>query len=119
MYKLYVSVFSLILIAACSAPNQSLPPPVTPVEIRTVQVRPPSPIVPNVDPLRLRDVNWLIVTPSNIDQAFERVQTQDGDSVLFSITPSGYEALSLNLSDIRALIEQQRRIIAIYRANFQ
>jgi len=117
MNKLYALIFPLFVIG-CAAPVPEIPPPVTQVEVRTVQVRPPAPIVPNVDPLRLRDVNWIVVTPSNVEQVFERVQAQEGNAALFAVTSSGYQALALNLSDIRALVEQQQRIIAIYRSNF-
>lgn len=108
--------FGLIitLLSACS----STPPvqPVTPVEIRTVQVPRPAPIVPRVDQLDLRTVNWIIITPENIDEVFNNMT---GEKVLFAVTANGYENIALNISDIRAMIQQQQRIIAIYERQFR
>jgi hypothetical protein len=86
------------------------------VEVRTVQVPRPAPIVPNVDQLRLRDIQWKIITPDNADEVFVSLPR---DAVLFAVTVDGYEALALNLSDVRALIQQQQQIIAIYKSNFR
>lgn len=85
------------------------------MEVRTVQVKPPKPIVPTVDQLELRGFKWLVVTPDNIDIVFDSLT---GEKVLFALTPNGYEAIALNISDVRALIQQQQEIIAIYENLF-
>ena len=104
---------SVLFLSACSSvPEVEAPPP---VEVRTVEVAPPAPIVPDVDRLNLRSVDWKVVTPDNIDEIFESLTR---DTVLFAITSEGYEALSLNLSDLRAMIQQQQRIIGIYENSF-
>jgi len=110
----YFILPALLFVAACA----STPPvqPVTPVEIRTVQVPRPAPIVPRVDQLDLRTVSWIVVTPENIEEVFANIQ---GEKVLFAVTTDGYENIALNLSDVRALIEQQQRIIAIYERQFR
>jgi hypothetical protein len=109
----YLILSSILFVAACSTPAIE---EVRPVEVRTIQVPRPAPIVPAVDQLRLRTVNWIIITPDNIDESFAKIQS--GELVLFAVTAQGYENIALNLSDIRALIEQQNRIIAIYKAQF-
>jgi hypothetical protein len=107
-------IMSLSLISACS----SHPPvePVTSVEVRTVEIPRPAPIVPDVDRLDLRRVEWVIVTPENVDQKFAEIEKSE--MVFFALTREGYENLALNLSDIRSNIEQHQRIIAIYRQQF-
>lgn len=107
-------ITSLLLLSACS----SVPKvdPVTPIEVRTIEVPRPAPIVPAVDQLDLRSVEWVIITPDNIDEKFAEIK--DGELVLFALTREGYENLSLNLSDIRSNIEQYKRIIAIYKKQF-
>jgi len=74
-------------------------------------VRSPKPSVPTPDELNLRDFEFVIITPENINEVFANIR---GDKVLFAITTQGYENIALNLSDIRALIQQQKAIIAIY-----
>jgi hypothetical protein len=100
-------------VSACSRPEIVTP---APVEVRTIQVSRPAPIVPGIDQLRLRDVGWIIITPENAETVFASLS---GDVVLFAITSDGYEDLSLNLSDVRALIQQQQRVIAIYQNSYR
>jgi len=111
----YLLLSALIILAACSSPQEI--ETVAPVEVRTVQIPRPAPIVPEVDQLRLRNVQWIIITPENIEEKFEQIQ--NGEIVLFAVTAEGYENIALNLSDVRALIAQQQRIIAIYRSQFR
>jgi len=89
--------------------------PVQSVEVRTVEVKPPKPIVPTPDQLALRSFEWVVITPDNIDEVFNGVKDE---KVLFAVTTDGYEAIALNLSDVRALIQQQKEIIAIYENSF-
>ena len=105
---------SLLLLSGCSTTPKV--EPVTSVEVKTVEIARPAPIVPSVDQLSLRDVNWIILNPENIDEKFAEIK--NGDLVFFALTKDGYENLSLNLSDVRMNIEQYKRIIAIYKAQF-
>lgn len=105
---------SIFLLSACgSAP---LVEPVKPVEVRTVQIPRPAPVVPAVDQLQLRDVKWAVITPENIDNIFASLS---GEKVLFAVTSDNYESLALNISDIRAMIQQHQRIIAIYQNSYR
>ena len=104
-------ITSLLILSACSTQKVE---PVTTVEVRTVEVKRPAPIVPAPDQLKLRDVSWIVVTADNIDNVLAKTD----DKVLFALTDQGYENLALNMSDIRASIEQHKRIIAIYKSQF-
>lgn len=109
----YIILFSVFFLAACASPNVE---EIRPVETRTIQIKRPAPIVPPIDQVQLRPVSWLILTPDNIDESFARIQS--GELVLFALTTEGYENIALNLSDIRALIEQQNKVIAVYKSQF-
>ena len=102
---------TLLFLASCGTTVE----PVQSVEVRTVQVKPPKPIVPTPDQLDLRTFEWIVITPDNVDEVFNGIQ---GEKVLFAVTAGGYEAIALNLSDVRALIQQQKEIIAIYENSF-
>lgn len=106
-------ILSLSLLSACASTKVD---PVTSVEVKTIEIPRPAPIVPNVDQLNLKSIQWIVITPDNVDQKFKEIK--DGDVVLFALTQDGYENLALNMSDIRAMIEQQKKIIAIYRKQF-
>lgn len=105
--------FSLLLNSACSKP--AIPEPV-PVIVKTIEINRPAPIVPAVDQLTLRPINWVVITPENIDETFAKLES--GEVVLFALTKDGYENLALNLSDVRSNIEQYKKIIAVYKAQF-
>lgn len=81
------------------------------MEVRTVEVKPPKPIVPTPDQLEMRKFDWIVITRDNVEDVFNSIE---GESALFAVTADGYESISLNLSDIRAFIDQQKEIIAIY-----
>ena len=106
--------FMMILsLAACSS-NPIAPP--AKVITQTEYVTPPAPIVSKPDQLALRKFEFIIITPENIDEVFAELKD---DTVLFAITKDGYENLALNISDIRAFISQQKKIIAIYEAQWE
>jgi hypothetical protein len=111
----YVLLSSVIFLVACGSSAEI--EPVKPVEVRTLEVEKPAPVVPTVDQLRLREVKWVIITPENAEEKFAEIKR--GEVVLFALTPEGYENIALNLSDIRALIEQQKKIIAIYKSQYE
>lgn len=97
---------------ACSS-NPVAPP--AKIITQTEYVTPPKPIVPNADALSLRDVEFVIITPENIDEVFENLKN---DKVLFALTADGYENIGLNLSDVRAYMQQQKSIIIMYENAF-
>lgn len=72
--------------------------------------------MPAVDTLNLRDVEFIIITPENQEEVFANLSK---DKVLIALTADGYEKLALNISDIRALIQQQKTIIAVYEKQWE
>lgn len=113
--KVIGSLLILIFLISCTSVEE--PDPVTRVETRTVEVQRPAPRVPDVDQLRLRDVDWSVLTAENFEEQLENIDSRN--AVFFAITSEGYENLSLNLSDLRALVEQQQSIIGIYEESYQ
>jgi hypothetical protein len=111
----YVLLSSAVFLVACGSSTKI--EPVKPVEVRTIEVQKPAPVVPTVDQLRLREVKWVIITPENVDEKFKEIKT--GEAVFFALTTDGYENIALNLSDVRALIDQQKKIIAIYESQYK
>lgn len=85
------------------------------VIIRTVPTKPVKPIIPNIQPLSLREVEWVVITPENQEEVFSRLSD---DKVYFAVSADNYEQLALNLSDLRAFIEKQNGVIRIYERQF-
>ena len=107
-----IALSSLFLLSACGSTSE----PVVPIQVRTIETPRPAPVVPSVDQLQLREVKWTIVTPDNVNEVFS---SMSGEAVLFAVTTDGYEALALNLSDVRAMVQQQQKIIAIYQNSYR
>jgi hypothetical protein len=104
----------ILLLAGCSS-FQATPPPAK-IITETEYITPPKPIVPQVDPLTLRNVEFIIITPENQEEVFADLSK---DKALIALTAEGYEKLALNISDIRALIQQQKTIIAVYEKQWE
>lgn len=73
-------------------------------------------MVPKPDALSLRDIKFIIITPENAAEVFAKLKD---DKVLFALTTKGYEDTALNLSDIKAYIRQQNRVIILYKDSFK
>jgi PBP1b-binding outer membrane lipoprotein LpoB len=89
------------------------------VEISTKPVEKPELELPAADELRLRNLEWTLITPENVDQIIEQAEASGRPLVFFALTDEGYENLSLNIADIRAFIQQQDSIIAAYENYYE
>tara|TARA_B100000214_G_C23875138_1_gene584578 strand:- start:366 stop:749 length:384 start_codon:yes stop_codon:yes gene_type:complete len=71
--------------------------------------------LPNVDKIKLDDVNWVLITPENAEKVWADLEKKKYDIVLFGLTDKGYENLSVNLAKIKQMVLQQKAVIAAYR----
>ena len=70
-------------------------------------------------PLQPTAPQWRVITPENQAQVFAELKSKNIDQVLFALTDDGYEELSVDIAQIRALIAQQRDIIVKYREYYE
>lgn len=104
MNKIILACASALVLAACNQTTQ-MPNP-SPV------VTFPMPVVPKPAPLNLRDVEWKIYNRADIDELYAYLQAnQDEGFVIFTVTADGYEALALNVNDLRRYIREQQEVI--------
>lgn len=99
---------ALLLLSGCA----SKPPQV--IEVSAKPVERPQLILPEPDVIRARNIEWIIITPENAEQVFEDARKKGNAIAFFALTDKGYENLALNLSDVRAFIQQQKAIIIAY-----
>lgn len=106
-------LFSLpILLAACSqSPNR--PPPQN-VVIQSQPIERPPLNLPGIDRLNPRDVEWIVVTPDNVDQVFAELQRQGKSASLFAVDAQGYENIAINTQQTLRTILQQQAVIEGY-----
>lgn len=112
--NLIVSVLGFFLITLVSGCSVTPIDDVEVVEIKTEKFEQIKPLLPDSDVLQLKPIEWLILTESNVSEVFGENRV-----VLFALTPEHYEALSLNVADIRILIEQQKKIIEVYESQYK
>ena len=75
----------------------------------------PAPIVIQHPPpprgVTMRKVEWRVLNAAILQKMLE-----NGDDVQFiALTPAGYENLSLNMSEIKRYIKQQRQVVVYYQ----
>lgn len=70
-------------------------------------------------PLDLRAPQWMVVTPENIEQVWDRLERENADLVLFAVTDDGYQLLSLTLAEIRIRLQLQREITNQYKQYYE
>ena len=71
------------------------------------------------DPLRLDPIDWVVVTPANAEEIFQRLENKEVDLVLFGLTDEGYKQLAVTIAELRNLINLQRNIIIKYKEYYE
>lgn len=102
----------LFVLSACSKPVQEL-------EVSTTPVDKPTLTLPPVDELNLRTVEWHVITPENFEEKIREFEERGIPIAFFAVSGDGYEALSLNLNDLRSQVEQLNAIIIAYENYYQ
>lgn len=75
--------------------------------------------LPAPDPLRLKPVQWIVVTPQNAEQVFRQLEARGLDPVLFAISDDGYMSLAESMAEIRNFMNSQRRVIIEYKKYYE
>ena len=84
------------------------------IEVSAKPVDKPELVLPNADGIRMKNVEWVLITPENFEEKVAEIQATGRPVVFFALTDEGYENISMNFSSIRAYIQQQQAIIAAY-----
>ena len=101
----------ILLLSSCSSP-------VAKIDVSSKAVEKPVLTLPPVDVVRMRTVDWVIITEENFAEVVAKAKKDDKTIAFFALTDEGYAALGLNFSDIRALVQQQKAIIGSYETYY-
>jgi predicted ArsR family transcriptional regulator len=109
--------FGLVLLSlsACGGSPKVLEVSAKPIEMPKLNL-------PRADVLDLTSANpvkWHVVTLKNYKEVFAKIKKSGRPMTLFALTDKGYASLGLQLSDIRAFIEQQKSIIIAYESYYK
>lgn len=96
----------VLLLAACAKEDV---PPVVKVETRVVEVARPAPVIPRPSPVKLRPVEWVILTEEN---ASSKITSAGG--VVFGMSAKSYENLTWNLDSVKVYMRQSNAAIAAF-----
>ena len=110
MKKLIVfsSLLSLLLLSSCSwIPEKQI---VTQAEIFTPTIQ----VVQRPNVLTLKDANIVVITEKNLKEVIARVKAMQGSFVVYALDPKSFEALAINMEEIKLYIEEQNKIILYY-----
>lgn len=68
----------------------------------------------------MKEIEWYVVTEENMNEFMENLKKeQNGVPVFFALVPKNYENLSINVSDIRRYILQQKELIEYYEESIK
>jgi hypothetical protein len=112
--KLLTASIIALSLAACAG----TPSPTTAI----VTVEKPTLMLPNVDKIKLKDVDWNIVTRDakpGTDGHIETVWKKATSDSLFAVTSRGYESLSLNMAEMTRVIKQLQTQVDAYKEYYQ
>ena len=114
-----VLLLALLIISACSrTPEKEIITVPTVVETPEIE-KPTIQIVPRPNPVIMKDADIVVITESNLDEVIERIKGTQGEFVLYALTASSFEALALNLEQVKRFIEQQNNVILYYENNLK
>jgi peptidoglycan hydrolase CwlO-like protein len=103
---------AILLLSSCSTPVQQ-------IQVTAKPIEKPELTLPSVDRLEMREIEWVIITEENYKEVFAKLKKTGRPLAIFGLTDKGYANLGLNFSDIRALVQQQKTIIAAYEAYYK
>lgn len=103
----------LISLASCGS---TLP---REIEISSKPIEKPSLTLPPVDEINMRPVTWIVINEDNLSEVQAKLKSEGKAFALYALTGQGYGNLGLNFSDIRAMVQQQKAIIAAYEGYYQ
>ena len=89
------------------------------IQVTTVEVSKTPLNIQSPEPLKMYDVEWIIVTKDNAMELFEQLKSDGGEYSVFALTDTGYEALQINSTNIRNIIAEQRQIIISYKEYYE
>ena len=101
-----------VFLSSCSESVQE-------IQVTTVEVSKTPLNLPNPDPLKLQDVEWIIISKDNAMEIFEKLKAAGGEYALFAVEDTGYEKIQINFTDIRNKLAEQRQLLLAYKEYYE
>jgi len=101
-----------VFLSSCSESVQE-------IQVTTIEVSKTPLNLPNPDPLKLQDVEWIIITKDNAMDIFEKLKAAGGEYALFAVEDTGYEKIQVNYTDIRNKLAEQKQLLLAYKEYYE
>jgi hypothetical protein len=108
--RIVIAAVCALFLAGCNETTKVLDKPVL---VERAEL-----ILPPTMPINQADMKWIIITPENYAAKAQELSGK-GDVVLFALTSQGYQALSMNVAELRKHIQQQNAVIAAYKEYYK
>jgi len=92
---------------------------VKPIEIQKKEVERTRLNLAELQPIKARNINWIVITPENAESVWKRMKDSNTDMVLIALTDDGYQELSMTIAELRNYISNQRLIIIKYKDYYE
>ena len=89
------------------------------VSYKAEPIEQPALVLPNTSVLELRNAEWNIITPEELNGIFDKLKKDGEPVVIYALTTEGYEKLALNFADILKMLSQQKAIIEAYKEYYE
>ena len=89
------------------------------VSYKAEPIEKPALVLPNTSVLELRNAEWNIITPEELNGIFDKLKKDGEPVVIYALTTEGYSQLALNFADILKLVSQQKAIIEAYKEYYE
>ena len=89
------------------------------VSYKAEPIEKPALVLPDTSVLELRNAEWNIITPEELNGIFDKLKKDGEPVVIYALTTEGYEKLALNFADILKMLSQQKAIIEAYKEYYE
>ena len=110
---------NILLLGLLAVFLSSCPESVQEIQVTTIEVSKTPLNLPNPDPLKLQDVEWIIITKDNAMEIFEKLKAAGGEYALFAVEDTGYEKIQVNYTDIRNKLAEQKQLLLAYKEYYE
>jgi len=117
--RLWLILITSLFLSSCSLLSGFGWKSEKPIEVRKLEQERVKLNINSPKPLTIESMEWIVVTPENVNEVFKQLEEKNTDLVLFAITDDGYEKLASDMVLIRNYIAQQRLIIMKYKDYYE
>ena len=112
--QIILMVIGVMMLGGCASK-----PTIKQIEVTTTAIEKLPLSLPNPAPLEMQEVEWMIVTEENIEEAWALLTSKNEGVALFALRHGDYERLALNIKEIRALLGEYIVILKKYREYYE